>query len=85
MAPPKLKRLSNIKKQPRIPSSQAFLNYISADEAKLCKQEITKADDHVRFINPAHISSNLSIDQLNSLKGHEGFDGKEIFLHIGIF
>jgi hypothetical protein len=44
----------------------SFLNKLSADEAKVWLEEIVKKNDYSEFINPRHIRSSLSLDQIKA-------------------
>ncbi len=69
MAPPKRKRLTLSGKKQRIPKTQAFLNFLSADDTK--------------FINDVHITSSISLDQIISATSITRYDGEEFFKFFG--
>jgi hypothetical protein len=82
MAPPKRKRLTLSGKKQRIPKTQAFLNFLSADDAKAWLEEITETG-YTKFINDVHITSSISLDQIISATSITRYDGEEFFKFFG--
>jgi len=78
MAPPKTKRLSSLKKQETIPNWQAFLNTLSADEAKAWKEDIVTSLHYVKSINSRHLPT-LTVNELKSLKNITPHEDKKLY------
>jgi hypothetical protein len=64
---------------------QAFLNTLSADEAKAWKQEIVTSLYYVKLINYRHLLSTLNVDQFKLLTSITPYDGKKLSHMLKIF
>ncbi|CAF1333302.1 unnamed protein product [Adineta ricciae] len=80
MAPTKRKRSPSPVKTEQKPRTQAFLDHLSMDEAKAWRNEIIKCGRYKKLVNHRHISSNLSIDELESATSAGSFNGTNFFV-----